>query len=382
MDSPDLIPLQDEECRIPGLAARALSEVAWEDGATSGEVASLSARMGDSLGDRMSTLQRDPITGTVPVDILILPGFELHDLSSLLDAFQLSNALRHRHDFVMRVLGLSPDPVPSSIGVPVQPYLSVMAAVPSQNTIVLAGLEHSEAESGRLHHYLRKRHWAPGKLVAVGGGCRVLAEAGVLRTKQAAAHWELCSFLRELHRDTQFHDQLALRDGDVTTCSGRTATLDLALHCITEICGEMVTRDVADRFNCAGIRRQSRRQISSEDVALRRLPSSVQRAVEIIHQNIEDPVTSDKLAELSMACPRQLQRLFFKYFAMTPIRYYQQYRLRCARLLVRQSPLSVTEIALATGFKTSSHFTKCYKRLYGVKPSMDDRALWRRNSRR
>ena len=183
MDSPDLIPLQDEECRIPGLAARALSEVAWEDGATSGEVASLSARMGDSLGDRMSTLQRDPITGTVPVDILILPGFELHDLSSLLDAFQLSNALRHRHDFVMRVLGLSPDPVPSSIGVPVQPYLSVMAAVPSQNTIVLAGLEHSEAESGRLHHYLRKRHWAPGKLVAVGGGCRVLAEAGVLRTK-------------------------------------------------------------------------------------------------------------------------------------------------------------------------------------------------------
>jgi transcriptional regulator GlxA family with amidase domain len=52
-------------------------------------------------------------------------------------------------------------------------------------------------------------------------------------------------------------------------------------------------------------------------------------------------------------------------------------RLRRARGLLLQTSMSIMEVAVACGFQSPPHFSKCYRDLFGHTPSAE-----RRNSRR
>ena len=56
---------------------------------------------------------------------------------------------------------------------------------------------------------------------------------------------------------------------------------------------------------------------------------------------------------------------------MTPTQYFLKARLQRARHLLQFSVLSVTEIAIATGFASISHFTRRYTELYGRTPTAE-----------
>ena len=49
--------------------------------------------------------------------------------------------------------------------------------------------------------------------------------------------------------------------------------------------------------------------------------------------------------------------------------YYRALRLARAQNLLRNSALSLTEVALATGFASSSHFSRAYTAEFGEAPS-------------
>ncbi len=66
--------------------------------------------------------------------------------------------------------------------------------------------------------------------------------------------------------------------------------------------------------------------------------------------------------------PRQLERLFARYLGRSPKRYYMEIRLERARNLLMQTEMSVIEIALASGFASAAHFSKCYRATYGSTP--------------
>ena len=58
---------------------------------------------------------------------------------------------------------------------------------------------------------------------------------------------------------------------------------------------------------------------------------------------------------------RQLERLFRRYLNRSPKRYYMELRLEKARNLLLQTDMSVINVALACGFTSPSHFSKCYR---------------------
>ena len=66
--------------------------------------------------------------------------------------------------------------------------------------------------------------------------------------------------------------------------------------------------------------------------------------------------------------PRQLERLFRKYLQRTPPRYYLELRLSRARSLLGQTAMSVLGVALACGFVSASHFSKCYREFFHKTP--------------
>jgi len=68
---------------------------------------------------------------------------------------------------------------------------------------------------------------------------------------------------------------------------------------------------------------------------------------------------------------RQLHRLFRSHTGMSPTEYYRDLRLRHARLMMLNTTTPIVEIAVAAGFSTHSHFTRCYRERFGVSPRAD-----------
>lgn len=313
----------------------------------------------------------DPLSGEIAIGLLLLPGFELHDLSVLADCFELCNALTGTPKFVCRTVSTSPMPVASSVGTRISTRATLDSLNAHTNLVVLAGTDPSTSETPKLLHWIAQRARLPVGLGAIGGGCRVLAASRVPNLKKAAIHWELSVVLRETYPDVEFMERLFATDGRIMTCSGRAATMDFALYCIAGACGAETARAVADRLNHDQFREHNRKQVRWTDAGKGKTPLALRRAIALMNDNLEHPLSTSEVAGRIGTCPRQLQRIFLQYLQLAPSRFYQNHRLQCARRLIRHTCMTVTEIGMATGFKTTSHFSERYWRLFGIRPSRD-----------
>ncbi|MDX1402438.1 MAG: helix-turn-helix domain-containing protein, partial [Kiloniellales bacterium] len=88
-----------------------------------------------------------------------------------------------------------------------------------------------------------------------------------------------------------------------------------------------------------------------------------------------EPLSIAGLSDRVGVSARQMERLFISYFKRTPSQYYRELRLQRARHLLTSSHLSVTEIGVACGFSSMSHFSKCYRNFYGMPPRRERKGL-------
>lgn len=96
----------------------------------------------------------------------------------------------------------------------------------------------------------------------------------------------------------------------------------------------------------------------------------IAKAVEIVERNLDTPGYS--VEQLSKDLCMDRTGLYRKLTAMldrSPSLFIRDIRLQNAARLLRESDMSVTEIAEATGFSTTSYMSKCFQERYGCRPS-------------
>ena len=99
-----------------------------------------------------------------------------------------------------------------------------------------------------------------------------------------------------------------------------------------------------------------------------KMPDYIHRALRIINTHYNDPITLDSLeAELGVS-RFHLERSFRHYIGFTPIKYLQLTRIHEAQNLLRLTNLSVSEIALRTGFQSASYFNNAFRKVVGTTP--------------
>lgn len=98
------------------------------------------------------------------------------------------------------------------------------------------------------------------------------------------------------------------------------------------------------------------------------LPEAIFRVQQYIDQHYDESLTLKDLGRVAHVTPPHLIRLFRRYLNLTPIHYLWQVRMRYGIQLLRETGLSIEEIAWRTGFKEPSHFSKAIKRHYQMSP--------------
>jgi len=212
--------------------------------------------------------------------------------------------------------------------------------------------------------------------VAVGGmslGAYIVAEAGLLDGRRCALHWEnLTAFGERFARVRTTPDIFAI-DGARYTCSGGTAALDMMLSIISARDGRALANAVSEQFIHPRIRdtRDSQRMAVQSRLAVAN--ERLIAAVDMMESASDDPQPVHAIADAVGLSPRQLERLFVRYLRETPSRHYMKVRLERARAMLLQTTKPVLDVAVASGFTSASHFSRCYRATYGRKPS-DERA--------
>lgn len=97
--------------------------------------------------------------------------------------------------------------------------------------------------------------------------------------------------------------------------------------------------------------------------------TSIEKAINYMHQNFENKITVKKLANVCNMSESYFIKCFKEETGKSPIEYLINIRLNKARKLLRDSNLSITEISLKCGFYSNSHFSSCFLRKNKITPS-------------
>ncbi len=307
---------------------------------------------------------------------LLIPDLTLISMSSAIETLRMANRTAGKDIYTWRTISETGDAETASDGLSINVDCGIHdddALAGLDAVIVCGGRRVAERVTEPVLRWLRK---ANQRGIALGSTCTgsyVLARAGLLDGYRCSVHWENIAALADQFPDVLVGSSIYTIDRDRYTSSGGTTPIDMMLYFVRQQCGPEVSAGVAEQFVYERIRSTADRQ----RVPLRHMvgnPSvKLVGAVELMEANIREPISQQDLADYVDLSRRQLQRLFQKYLLVSPSRYYLQLRLQRAREYLRQSHMSLVEISAATGFVSSSHFSKSYKEYYGHSPSRERR---------
>ncbi|MBO0906417.1 GlxA family transcriptional regulator [Jiella sonneratiae] len=304
------------------------------------------------------------------IGFVLLPGFALMSFAAASEPYRAANILAERALYRVRCFGETCDVVQSSSGaeIPAEPLKAALGAR-LDTVMVCAGGRPSEWDRPAIHAALRRLALQGVRIGGISGGPYVLAAAGLLKARDFTIHWEHAAALIEAFPELRPRPARFVIDRDRLTCGGGVTPLDMAHALIAERLGSDFARRVSDWFLHTEIGASAAPQRASLAERYGVHHPALLSVIETMEATVEAPLGRQAMAELAGISVRQLDRLFAAHRGTSFGAEYKRIRLAHAARLLRQSALSVAEIAFATGFASPAHFSRAFRMAYGHAPS-------------
>ncbi|GAA2495655.1 GlxA family transcriptional regulator [Streptomyces thermolineatus] len=214
-------------------------------------------------------------------------------------------------------------------------------------------------------------------VVSICVGAFLLAEAGLLRGREATTSWLFADRFTDRYADVRLRpEHLVVTDRGVTTTAAFSAMYDFALQLVREHDGHRVARSTA-RIALVDDARST--QASYVDPELlptvgREFSLGVKRWLD---QNLGARYDLPALAREFHVSTRTMLRRFGEETGRTPLAYLQTARVRRAEHLLETTDRTVADIAADVGYRDSGAFTGIFVRHTGRRPG-EYRATFRR----
>jgi len=321
----------------------------------------------------------------IEILFLVLPETLLLDLVGPAEAFRLANqqlaARGKRPAFRLRYVSAQPQ-VSTSIGLQLSQLESLPDALPPGAWIVLLGRPGLKDSLPTLQRngWMGARHWLakvvapalaqatpagvrPHRLLTVCVGTLLAADAGLLGRRQVTTHHEHLDTLAALAPHAQVcANRVFVVDGPVWSSAGITAGIDLALHCVGDVCGDAVAAAVAEVMVVFQRRGADDPQRSPLLDGRNHLHPAVHRVQNAVCEHPGRDWDVPALAAVAHVTPRHLARLFKDHAGISPRDYVEHIRSGLAEQAIARG-LPTSQAVQIAGFGTDRQFRRARARL-------------------
>ena len=309
------------------------------------------------------------------IAFFMAPSFSFVAFSSAIEPLRLANRVANNTLYGWACYSTDGESVTASNGVSINVDGSFDDCDAYPIVIVCGGADIHNQMDWKMISRLRRMSSHGATLGAVCTGSRILAEAGLLDGYKCTIHWENLSGFGEEFPNIEATDDLFEIDRNRLTAAGGTAAMDMVLHLIAQHYGHDTAALTADLLIHHRIRDGHEHQRMALRTRLNVSHPKLLAVISYMEETLEEPVSCSQLADSVSLSTRQLERLFRKYLHHAPTRYYLELRLSRAHFLLLQTSLTVLDVALACGFVSASHFSKCYREFFERTPSEERRVL-------
>jgi len=316
------------------------------------------------------------------IGILLLDYFSVISFSCTVEPLREANSVLKKKAYEWRAYSHDGKPVLASNGLSVNVHGPMEAVESCPMIIVCSSFDPHVHATRKVISWLRKLARQGTVLGAVETGSWVLARAGLLNGYRATIHWENRASIDEVFPEVILTDNIYEIDRDRFSASGATAAMDMMLHFIGAQHGVAVASAVAEQFiyNRMRASQAPQRWSTTQKYALRH--PKLRRLTDLLDSQLERRIDVGELAATANLSARQVHRLFKTQLGMSPQAYHRKLRLQRARNLLRQTALTVVEIAMASGFSSSSDFSRAYRREFRLNPRHDRVSIYSMDSLR
>ena len=244
----------------------------------------------------------------------------------------------------------------------------VVLAQPGWHVALLVADEHQTPLSPEQTRAVLERCRSAQYWGGVGAGVLWMAKAGLMAGVRIALPWALYADTEDITERAILTPHLFELDGRHLSCCGGAASLDFALTLIEQLFGATVQATIKESLCVERVRGPEERQRVALQARFGALQPRLSEAVTLMETNIEEPLSTDDIANLVGLSRRQLERLFKQYLGSLPSRYYLELRLQRARQLLLDTNHSIVQVGLMCGFSSGSHFSTAFGALFGNTP--------------
>ncbi len=314
----------------------------------------------------------DEPQSSLRVGIILAPHFTLTAFAGFVDALRLAADVGDRSRKVhcdWEILAATRDPVMSSCGASVAPTDTLVDPARFDCVAVVGGLLHApDPVPDAIYRFLTAAARQNIDLAGLCTGSFILARAGLLDGYLTCVSWfHRDEFTAEFPHCRVTSNQMFVVDRDRMTCAGGTSVVHLSAYLIERAIGRaMAVKALRIMLEDQPL---PSRTLQPEEVLTRQSRDPlVHKAMLLIEQSLNAPGPVSHAYQQLGVSARQIERRFARDVGISPARYRSRLRMRRAVWLLRNTDLSVTDIALECGFQDGAHFAQTIRAQMGMSP--------------
>ena len=306
--------------------------------------------------------------------LVVFDGVQALDVAGPLDVFAEANLLLPKKDhYKITLVGERPDGVMCSSGIEFKVHCAYPDFHEESDLLLVSG-------GPRLPEYrpdpaftrwLSERAQGAVKFGAVCNGVFLLGHAGLLAGREVTTHWDHAARLAKQFPDLNVRpDKIFVRDGNLFTCGGVTAGIDLCLALVAEDWGHALAMKIAKRL-IVYIRRDGGQSQYSPYLAVGPNEDSlVAKVLKYVTDHINEALTIESIADAVGVSRRTFSRAFAKHAQVTPSVFVEQVRIDFARKLLEETDVPLKTVAFRCGFHNATQMRMIFTRRMDITPRL------------
>lgn len=310
------------------------------------------------------------------IDIVIYPEFKSFEAIGPMTVFTYANKYLQAQGmapgYKVELVSTRKGPVLSDTGVNFHADHGLGdRSLPHSVLIVGAhDIERIVLEQPHIVDWIKSNNAGIGRIAALCSGAFFLAQAGLLKGRRATTHWRMAQIFQERYPETQVDiDSIFIRQGNLWTSAGVSASVDLALAFVEEDFGHGLALKVA-RDMVIFLKRPGGQSQFSANLTAQMTQAPVIRGVqEWALENIQQKIGVGLMAQRAAMSTRTFTRTFHREVGVCPSEFLERARIDLARRLLSEGDLPVKSVAFKCGFSTTDQMRTSFRKYLAVTPS-------------